>query len=112
MELKFKDEFTPLILRGIKTQTARTTTKGIHIGDIVDAVDHNGPFACLRIKSVCQKMLVQFDEEDAKREGCIDLADFRRVWEQLHPRKGWNGVQVVYVFQWQVESDYRVKNEV
>lgn len=101
-ELSFLPEFVAPILQGEKEQTARPNKYGIEKGDDVLAVSksEHKPFAKLRIVDVQRRTLGSFDEEDAHREGLPSLDEFIRVWNKIHPWKGFDPDQKVYVFRW------------
>ena len=49
-QLRFKPRFVQPILNGIKTQTARTSLKGIKLYDLVDAVSDGETFTPLFVR--------------------------------------------------------------
>jgi hypothetical protein len=101
-QLKFLERFVIPIQNGIKTQTARTSSN-LEIGDVVLAVTtKRGQFALLHITDKTRRALSTFNYADAIREGCKDLDDFKVVWNRIHPRKGFNPEQFVYVIKFEL----------
>jgi hypothetical protein len=101
--LAFKSRFIAPILNGTKTQTARTSLKGIQPHELIDAVSDGEVFTPLFITKVEKRKLGTFDDDDFLREGCINREDFENVWKQIHPRKGFNPDTEVYVFHFSIE---------
>jgi ParB/RepB/Spo0J family partition protein len=99
-QLPFMSEHASPVLKGIKTQTSR---KGldprIRPGMKVEAYTR---FAELRVTGVSRKKLRDFTEEDAKREGGYDLAEFKKVWKRLHGE--WNPDESVSVVNFKLEK--------
>ena len=100
-QLPFMSEHASPVLKGIKTQTSR---KGldprIRPGSKVEAYTK---FAELRVTGVSRKKLGDFTEEDAKREGGYDLAEFKKVWKKLHGE--WNSDESVSVVNFKLEKN-------
>jgi len=84
------------ISQGIKTQTARKSKDPrLQKGSIVRAqITH---YADLKITEVTRKKLVDYTEEDAKREGGYTLEEFKQVWKKLHGK--WDPEEYVYAIQ-------------
>lgn len=87
--IPFKPRFHDFILNGSKTETRRSpgwvrTIGGLRVGDVVKA--NFG--AALRIMEVREERLGDITPESVKAEGCQDLSDFKKVWDQIHPG-GW-----------------------
>lgn len=87
------------ILRGLLTQTTRTTAPNprIKVGNIVYATVLEPHFADLRVVSVERKRLKYFNKEDAKAEGSYTLEEFRKNWKKMHGE--WNENQLVYIIR-------------
>ena len=100
-QLPFMSEHASPVLKGIKTQTSR---KGldprIRPGLKVEAYTK---FAELKVTSVSRKKLRDFTEDDAKREGGYDLAEFKKVWKKLHGE--WNPDESVSVVNFKLEKN-------
>jgi hypothetical protein len=106
--MTFLSRFIEPILTGQKTQTARvssTAAYGLKKGDIIVAYSKRMAleFARLKVLNIEQRALGTFDDEDAKREGLASLNEFIAVWEQIHPRKGFDPDQTVTVFRFVLE---------
>jgi hypothetical protein len=84
------------ILSGLKTATRRATAYGAKPGDILLA-NKAGSF---RITAVYRQQLGDMTEEDAKKEGCASLKDYKALWKQEHPRLGWEDNFHVWVIEW------------
>jgi ParB-like chromosome segregation protein Spo0J/uncharacterized protein YqfB (UPF0267 family) len=96
--LPFQSYFIIPILSGQKVQTARGKSYGFKEGDeILAKADY---FAKLRITKVEKKRLEEFSEEDAKREGCSSLEEFREIWKQING--DWNPKKEVYVYRFKI----------
>ena len=84
------------ILSGRKTATRRATAYGAKPGDIFSA----GRIGSFRITAVYRQQLGDMTEEDAKKEGCDSLKDFKALWQRMHPRLGWEDKWHVSVIEW------------
>jgi ParB family chromosome partitioning protein len=100
-EMQFEAVDKEQLLKGIKTQTSRTSVPDpkIRAGAIVRAAIWEPHFADLRISSVERKRLKYFDEEDAKREGGYALEQFKKLWKKTHGE--WDDDQLVYVIHFE-----------
>jgi hypothetical protein len=84
------------ILSGRKTATRRATGYGAKPGDTLLA----GRTGRFRITAVYRQQLGEMTEEDAKKEGCDSLKDFKALWQRMHPRLGWEDKWHVWVIEW------------
>lgn len=97
----FKKQLFDKILAGEKTQTRRPTEhkpgrRIYEVGEKVGIrVGYTKPSAYIIIKKRRRQKLSDITEEDAKKEGFKDKAEFKRVWTGLY---GWNPLQVVWVY--------------
>jgi ParB family chromosome partitioning protein len=100
-ELQFPASDKETLINGTKTQTSRTSIPDprIKAGAIVHAAISEPHIADLRIISIERKRLKYFDEEDAKREGCINLKEFRQRWKKNNGE--WDEDQLVYVIHFE-----------
>ena len=100
-EMQFEAIDKEPLLKGIKTQTSRTSSPDSKIrpGGIVRAAVWEPHVCDLRIVSVERKKLKYFDEEDAKREGGYTLEQFKRIWKKSHGE--WDENQLVYIIQFE-----------
>jgi ParB family chromosome partitioning protein len=100
-ELPFPALDKETLINGTKTQTSRTNMPDprIKAGAIVHAAISEPHIADLRIISIERKRLKYFDEEDAKREGCADLREFKERWKKDHAELDEN--QLVYVIHFE-----------
>ncbi len=100
-EMQFEAIDKEPLLKGIKTQTSRTSAPDprIKAGAIVRAAIWEPRIADLRISSVERKRLKYFDEEDAKREGGYTLEQFKKLWKKTHGE--WDEDQLVYVIHFE-----------
>jgi len=100
-ELTFEPNDMEPIIKGAKTQMVSSSAPNAKIktGVSVQASVYVPHFADLRIVSVERKRLRYFDEEDAKREGCSSLAEFKRAWRKKHG--GWDENELVYIIHFQ-----------
>lgn len=97
--LPFSKQHADSVVKGVKTQTSRKAKDPkLQPGSIVRAqITH---FADLEVIDVYRKKLVDFDEEDAQREGGYTLAEFKEVWKSLHGQ--WNPNESVYVIRYRL----------
>jgi len=100
-EMRFTADDKKLLLEGIKTQTSRTDMPDpkVKVGATVHAAIWEPQVADLRITSIERKRLRYFDEEDAKREGCCGLKEFKKQWKEMHGE--WDENQLVYVIHFE-----------
>jgi ParB family chromosome partitioning protein len=100
-EMQFEAVDKEPLLKGMKTQTSRTSLPDpkIKTGAIVRAAIWEPHVADLRISSVERKRLKYFDEEDAKREGGYTLEQFKKLWKKTHGE--WDEDQLVYVIHFE-----------
>jgi hypothetical protein len=100
-ELVFEPNDMDPILKGTKTQISspHAPDPKIKTGVNVQASVYVPHFADLRIVSVERKRLRYFDEEDAKREGCSSLAEFKRAWKKKHGE--FNGDELVHIIHFE-----------
>jgi len=103
-ELTFEPNDMEPILAGAKTQISSRSAPSSRIktGETVHASVYVPHFADLRIISVERKRLRYFDEEDAKREGHSNLAEFKRAWKKKH--REWNDDELVHIIRFQSEK--------
>lgn len=87
----FQPEWEKKMLGGEKTCTSRTKIFG-HAGDV---------FMAFGTKYVISKVEERSLEDIAanlyQQEGCKDPSEFIGWWNKLHPRRGWQPKQVVFV---------------
>lgn len=100
-ELVFEPNDMEPILKGAKTQMVSRSAPNskIKTGASVQASVYVPHFADLRIVSVERKRLKYFDENDAKKEGYSNLAEFKRAWKKKHGE--WDENELVYIIQFQ-----------
>lgn len=105
-EMKFKAEFADLIQTNRKTQTTRTSKKGLSKGDEIFARTPEGySIGILVIESIEKRKLGSLlNDEDASREGFKKPSEFQSIWHTLHPRKGWDADQDVWVFRFRFKT--------
>ena len=90
VKMPFKKRFKEPMLNGTKTFTSRTKRMG-KIGDTFEAFGRT--FIIKDIWVATLRGVSAFWEE----EGCESKEDFMEIWKQIHPRKGWQPEQEVYV---------------
>ena len=79
------------MLRGIKTCTSRPQKYG-NTNDTFNQFGTN-----FIILSVSKFTLEHIANTLYKEEGCDSPEEFRKIWVELHPRKGWVPNQEVFV---------------
>lgn len=99
--LPFSRIHADAILDGKKTQTSRKSKDPrIKPGAVVRAtITH---FANLRVIDVKRKRLMDFNEDDAQREGGYTLEEFKKVWKELHGE--WNPQENVYIITFELKD--------
>jgi ParB family transcriptional regulator, chromosome partitioning protein len=102
-ELPFRLKHAEMIKAGRKVQTSRKglPDPGLKPGAVVFASVYEPKFLKLRVRSVERKRLGQFTPEDADMEGGYTLAEFKKIWNDIHD-EGWNDEQPVYVIRFEV----------
>jgi ParB family chromosome partitioning protein len=100
-ELYFAAEDKNALLNGTKTQmsTISTPDAKIKAGATVYATILEPHLADLRVTSIERKKLRYFDEEDAKREGGLTLAEFKKRWKKRYGE--WDEDQLVYIIHFE-----------
>jgi len=100
-ELFFEPNDMEPILDGVKTQVVSRSAPDpkVKAGVNVQASVYVPHFADLRVVSVERKRLRYFDEEDAKREGYSNLAEFKRAWKKNHTK--WDDEELVHIIRFQ-----------
>ena len=88
--IPFHEQFRLAMLDGSKTQTARTK-RYARVGDMFMAFGERFEVLGTTMESL---WVVQ---ESWKAEGCTSPEEFKGIWEQLHPRRGFDPEQVVWV---------------
>lgn len=89
--IPFKEQFKQALLDGQKTMTSRTKKYG-KPGDTFSI--YGGTFV---IKHIEKKSLRDVAEQHYAEEGVDTPEAFRNVWIRLHPIKGFDAEQDVYV---------------
>lgn len=59
----------------------------------------------LQVTSVRKESLQELTEDDAIKEGCKDIAEFKKVWGDLYQSdsmSGWNANPEVYVYEFEI----------
>ncbi len=88
------------VYSGRKTATRRAHRYGAGRGMKMRAVFKEYRIVDLSIIAVYNQKLGEMTEEDAGKEGYGSLAAFRRAWVEIHPRRGWNPEENVWVIEW------------
>jgi hypothetical protein len=79
------------MLSGVKTCTARTK----RMGSPGDTFDEFG--ATFVLTHVCRIPLDYVARDCWEQEGCHSIEHFQEVWRSIHPRAGFEPVQVVWL---------------
>jgi len=90
VQIPFRPEFREVMLNGIKTMTSRTKPFGKE-GDTFPAFG-----AEFRLKYVFRELL-RYSAVNWEMEGAKSKEDFIRIWNEIHPRKGFDPFQSVWV---------------
>jgi len=90
VNIPFKERFREPMIKGAKTWTSRTKPYG-KPGDTFDVFGHT--FEIVKT----QRRILDDVAEHYNEEGCASREDFVELWKKIHPRKGFNPWQRVYV---------------
>ncbi len=86
--IHFDSKYIPQILTGEKTTTVRKGIRRYAVGERVQLVASNKPFATAEVVSVEVKRLSEIDKRDARRDGFASkealLRDLRKIYGKLH----------------------------
>jgi len=93
IRLPFKADFKDSMLSEEKTFTSRTKRYG-EIGNTFKAFG-----ATFTIIQQFQRKLQDVADNYHKQEGFESPEEFQKVWIELHPRKGWDPEQIVWVHE-------------
>lgn len=100
VKIPFKLYFKNVMLNGQKTVTSRTKWYG-KIGDTFDVFG-----ATFEIIETYPSLLNDVACLHFREEGCRSTVEFIKIWESIHPRKGFVPSQVVKVHEFErKESD-------
>lgn len=102
VKIPFKKKFKKKILNREKTVTRRYKKYG-NVGDCFEVKMKMSMCVCsgrFVLTRVYREPLSKVDDEEARKEGCVDLEDFKKEWIKIHPRRGWRPEDVVYVHRW------------
>lgn len=94
--IPFLPRFHDDVRSGRKTLTARTKRYGAP-GDLLQ-----GPGCVLRLVEVGPMPLAHVAESHFSEEGCESPDEFRAVWTQIHPRRGWEPHRLVHLHRFEV----------
>lgn len=100
VKIPFLDRFKEPMLSGAKTCTSRTKKKG-EPGDTFDAFG-----ATFLINYVDRVRLDYVARLCWKQEGATSMENFVEIWKHIHPRKGYDPDQWVYLHGFEVTSGY------
>jgi len=87
-----------------KTATTRTESYG-EAGDRFSAADIHGRIRRYELVDVREVPLREVAEEWYGREGCAAPDEFRRVWREIHPQRGWEPEREVYLHLFEEVDD-------
>ncbi|MCX8172127.1 MAG: ASCH domain-containing protein [Archaeoglobaceae archaeon] len=86
--INFDPQFIPFILSGVKKTTIRKGIRSYPVGEIVELVVDNKPFALARIKKVVVKRVSEINEDDAKADGFKNreevIGTLKRIYADLN----------------------------
>jgi len=91
VEIPFKDKFKEPMLSGVKIMTARTRK----MAEPQERFFAFGSF--FQINAVYKIPLALVANVLWKLEGCHSANDFISTWREIHPRKGYDGEQLIYL---------------
>jgi len=92
--IPFKEKFRDAVLTGKKTMTSRNKKYG-DVGDTFDA------FGRVFILEDVYKCTLSFVKSHFwYQEGCDSPEEFVQIWEEIHPRKGYQPNQQIWLHKW------------
>jgi len=92
VDIPFKPRFWKAMLDGTKTMTSRTRNMG-EIGDTFEAFG-----TIFQITKVYPELL-NFVALRWKEEGAESYEDFKKIWISIHPIRGFDPIQSVWVHE-------------
>ena len=101
IRIPFRLDFAKALFSGTKTATSRTKRYGIP-GDTFVVSGREFVLTAVyptRLRNVAGKLW--------KREGCSSESEFVKIWKGIHPRKGWDPEQVVFVHEFEMVKTAR-----
>ena len=101
-EVKFLTRFIAPIRARTKTATTRRRPLGKE-GDLL-RVEGVTPELHLRLTLVERVNLEVVAVQYFLPEGCASPADFRRTWKEIHPRKPYDQLDIVYLHHFDLEG--------
>lgn len=101
-EVKFLSRFIDPIRARKKTATTRRRPLGKE-GDLL-RVEGVTPELYLRLTLVERVNLEVVAVHYYLLEGCESPADFRRIWKEIHPRKPYDQLDLVYLHHFNLEG--------
>ena len=93
IQLPFKEQFKDVMLSGTKNKTSRTKKYG-QIGDTFKAF--GATFIMINQEEEELQFVAEHYYED---EGFKKPKEFISIWVEIHPRKGWDPKQKVWVHE-------------
>lgn len=99
VDIPFLPEWEVLMLTRKKSATSRTKRYGWP-GDYFEAFGRT-----FILTSVVRKPLDHIAYYHYLEEGCNSNFEFKKIWERLHPRKGFVPGQKVYLHQFRLQGD-------
>ncbi len=94
-DLPFHDRFVDAIQSGRKTMTSRNSRYG-KAGDILWT-----PAGFVRLLDVRKCEIETVAQEHYHEEGLDSPEEFREVWREIHPRKGWVPDQEIWLHEFE-----------
>jgi len=98
VEIPFQERWRAPILEGTKTCTSRTK-RYAEVGDTFEAFG-----AIFQLTAIERRYLKDVAEVLFAKEGCKSPDEFEYVWEQLHPRRGWQAYERVWLHHLKIKK--------
>ena len=95
VKIPFKERFREPMLKGVKKWTSRTKRCG-HVNDEFEA------FGQTFVITKVEKMLLRHVAKNYIEEGFTSEDELIAFWNKLHPRKGFQPSQLVWVHEFQM----------
>ncbi len=97
--LPFREAMLEKVRARLKTCTSRTKRYGAP----GDRLAIGAPGETVTLEKVEQRLLTWIAAFRYREEGLASPEEFRYIWAEIHPRKGWVPEQVVWVHEFRYE---------
>ncbi len=98
--IQFKAEYLDKLLLGIKKATIRIGRLNVSVGD--ELYVHCGGYVIgkIRVKNVIYKKISELTDDDAKKDGFINLRQLLNHLKKHYPKISYNSTVTILEFEW------------